>query len=178
MINLIPPEGHASLRLEYRLRLMVSVLFLLTSVMVFLGVALIPTYVLTSSQINTQKSESEKNAGNTTFTDAEADIRTANTLATQLSTMTQPILFSTIIDAIQKDATQAITLNRFYIQTADNGEVAVQIQGVATTRSALASFKHTLEANSLFLKAELPISDLARDTQLPFAIKITMRNKI
>jgi hypothetical protein len=177
MINLIPPEGHAAVRLEYRLRVTATLALLFAGVAVLLGIALIPTYVLTSAQITALELETAQNGKKVAFEKAEETVRTTNAILTRLNALPHGILLSSIIDEVQKSTPASIQLKTFYIRTLTDGKIDIQIQGVAPTRSALAQLKNAIESDAMFLHAEVPIADLARDSDLPFAITITLKEK-
>lgn len=179
MINLIPPQGHSALHHEYILRVGALYGFLLGGVLVAGTVLMIPTYVLTGSQLEAVRSDNSENAEATqSFSRASDEIKTANAVMSQLKVNEESVAYSAIIEEIVRSAPSGITFNTFQIRPAEKESTDLTVQGLASTRNALATFKSALEVSPLFEKAEIPISDLARDTNLPFVVTITLKKSI
>jgi len=84
-----------------------------------------------------------------------------------------------VISEIRKANPGRISYKQFTINTDEQGVIEeVLVQGVSPTRSELAQYKVSLEDNPLFESAEVPISDLARDANLPFVITITLSQDV
>ncbi len=179
MINLIPPEGHTAVKQEYLLRVGAVFGFLFTGVMVLLAVSFIPTYVLVKGQIDSSVAEAHKETeGENLLKDAAEDIRKTKEVLTQLksisSTSTLP---SMVIAEVLRTAPGTISFKNFTVDAPGGKMGTFNVQGVALTRESLADLRKALEASPLFSKAEVPISDLARDADLPFVITITLEQK-
>ncbi len=176
MINLIPPAGYTVLKREYLLRVGASLCFLLGSVFCILTIALAPTYILTSAQIadyEARINNVEDEAA--VFAEAERQVGEAHTMLTQLQTIGHTVHTSDILREIEHLTPAGISFKTFYMASkAQNTPQTIQVQGVAATREALIRFKNELEATPRFEKAEVPIADLARDADLPFAITVTL----
>lgn len=174
MINLIPPEGHKTVKREYLLRVGATFGFLFGWVVIFLTVALIPTYVLINAQINAFALEDTTKGKEDSFKKAEEEVHTTETVLTQLKTVAPRVSASTVIAEIQHRAPASIVFRRFSFGETKGVIDMVQVQGVAPTRESLAQLKSALEASEMFRSAEVPISDLARDAELPFVITVTV----
>lgn len=175
MINLIPPEGHRVLKREYALRVGSTFLLLMSVILMFLSVAHIPTYVLVKAQINSYMLEASGAAGDAIDWDSvEKEVATTNSILAQMSAAPQTALVSAAIQEIERRAQEGIIFKTFYTQDVDGVVTEIQVQGVAPTRAALAAFKAALESSDMFVSAEVPISDLARDVNLPFAITVVL----
>ncbi|QQR64766.1 PilN domain-containing protein [Candidatus Kaiserbacteria bacterium] len=177
MINLIPPAGYKVLKREYLLRIGASFSFLMAVVLFILTVSLAPTYILTSAQIadyETRISSVEDEAA--VFKEAERQVTEAHIVLAQLQTTGNTVVTSDILHEIENVAPEGISFKTFSISASgQNATQTVQVQGVAPTREALVQFKNALENTTLFDKAEVPIADLARDANLPFAITISLQ---
>ncbi len=175
MINLIPPEGHKAVKREYILRVGATLAFLFGWVAIFLGIALVPTYVLIDAQIDTfVLEEATEEVKEESFKKAQEEVHTIETVLTQLKTDTSKVLPSVVIAEIQKQSPSNVTFRQFSIDEVGGIIEKVQIQGIAPTRESLARLKNVLEASEMFNTAEVPLADLARDVELPFAITVTM----
>jgi hypothetical protein len=175
MINLIPPTGYHVLKQEYLLRVGASFCFLIGSIFFVMTAALAPTYILTSAQIADYTSRVD-GAGDEshTFAEAEREAGEAQILLAQIQKNIKSAQASVLIQAVTQLAPQGISLKTFSVQNTPTTPGTVQIQGVAKSRETLVHFKNAIEGAPQFEKAEVPIADLARDADLPFAITITL----
>jgi len=175
MINLIPPEGQKSVRKEYTLRVLATMSFLFGFIVVLLSVAHIPTYVLVGAQINDLDAITAQDIErDEAIRIVEDEVKLTRSIIAQFKRnqgITNP---TNIFYEINSRSSDEILFKAFILQSGNKNTRTVQVQGVATTREALAQFKTSLESSSLFSQAEIPISDLARDTELPFTITITL----
>lgn len=180
MINLIPPEGHRLMKQEYILRVFGTLSVLLGVVFLILTVALVPTYILIDAQISDFALEIEKQSDKEdTAKLLDKEIELIHSIVGQLKTGTSSMIASQAVDEIQKIAEGEVVFKAFIINEPDKrGEVKIQAQGVAPTRETLAKFKTMVEASPFFEKAEVPISDLARDVDLPFMMTITVAQSV
>jgi len=178
MINLIPPAGHRALKQEYFLRVGATMGFLTTGVFLFLTVSLIPIYVLTRAQIQNFTFEIEKNnSSDELFKKAERDVSVIESVLKQLKTSPTAVPASEAIAEIQNNAPASIIFKAFRLQSPNETTASIYVQGIAPTREVLAQFIDNLEATRMFEKAEVPISDLARESNLPFAMQVTFATK-
>lgn len=176
MINLIPPEGHKTLRNEYILRVGTIYSFLLSGVLLSATVLLVPTKVLLDTELSIMVSRtgSEKN-DTTQYVDSDRTIRDANVLIAQLSIPLDVVPISVIIGEIQRASVAGISFTSFQATRDVEDLSTLTVQGVATSRGTLAAFKDALEREPHILSADVPISDLARETDLPFVIKVMLK---
>lgn len=179
MINLIPPKGHSALKHEYYLRVGSLYGFVLAGVFVAGTLLTIPTFVLVSSQLNAVRPDgNEMEETKKIYDTAFKHIQGANTVMAQLRGKTSNIEMSKVIEEIVRVAPEGVVFSRF--QAMRNGVVlqTVEVQGEAATRKTLAALKNALEASPLFETANVPISDLARENKLPFAVTITISDSM
>lgn len=178
MINLIPPQGQRVARQEYMLRV-TSTFFILFGILgLFLTVAYIPTYVLITAQMKVIDAENQQNAPNQEIArEAENEVLQANNIVTQLKASPSSNSYITYIEEILKTAPEGISFKTFTLGTTGGAFDIIQVQGTASTRETLSRFKTALEATDVFIKAEVPIADLVRETDLPFVIAITVKQE-
>ncbi len=175
MINLIPPAGHKAMKREYILRVGATYAFLFGLVCIVLGVAYVPTYVLVKAQIDTMSIITERERGEEEkLNQIEHEIRTVHEALTQLQSVKESITPSEAIGAIEKVTPFGISFKTFTVSETKGDITAIQIQGTATTREILIRFKREVEAHELFSTAEVPISDLAKDVNLPFTMTVSL----
>ena len=152
--------------------------FLFSGVAILLVVAQIPTYVLIDAQIKALEIEiAQESEKKDALKDAENEVRMTKEVLAQMKATSTSASMSMVIDEIQERALTSIFFKAFYMDAPQGVLEKVQIQGVARTREELIQLKRNLESSDMFLKAEVPISDLARDADLPFAIALTLKTK-
>lgn len=178
MTNLIPPQGHRALRREYIARVFSVYAFLLGGVLIALTALVVPTYVLVDMQLASVTFQNTAALDvDTSYKEAEAAIKHANDILAQFAGDTKQVLPSRVLREMQSVAHTGITFEKFQVQFAPKGAKEgdlILVQGSADSRASLAAFKDALNASPLFENAVVPISDLARDADLPFAITLTL----
>lgn len=177
MINLIPPKGHTALKHEYMLRVGALYGFMLAGVFAASAILMIPTYVLVSSQLNSVRPDDHMEETQEAYKNALGNIQEANIVMAQLRGGMSNIEISTVIKEIVQVAPKGVVFKTFQAARAEGLLKTVDIQGQATTRKTLAALKNALEASPLFESANVPISDLARENNLPFVVTITLAEK-
>jgi len=176
MINLLPPQARKAVTREYWLRVVTVWALLLAVGCIACGLLLMPSYVLLQAHLAAVTTEAGalENAGGDAF-EAEARIKEANLLAEELADNSATVTLSGIIMSIdQARKSASITLNAYAVERTTEGLETVHVQGVARTREALLAFQEALEAEPLFETATVPIANLVRGTNLPFAMTITL----
>ncbi len=177
MINLIPPNGQTALKHEYMLRVLAVYGFLLTGVFAACTVLLVPTYLLTGVQLTgAQDQSNDIEETKAAFDAAFSEIKIANTIMGQLRANNMQTTMESVVRDVASLAPSGITFTSFSAERVDGVVREVVVLGRANTRRTLASFKATLETSDHFREAHVPISDLARDTNLPFAVTIVLRD--
>ncbi len=179
MVNLLPQTAKRQLVVEYYVRVVSVWLFLVTGAMVVLGMLLMPISVLVNLQLKAfDETFTRVSADNASFADSEKIVLEANVLAGELnrSDAYAPLLDDVI--AVQALADSAIEIQSIALQRTDKGIVkTITVTGDAATRAALAAFRDRIEDEERFTSAALPISNLAKDKDVPFSIAITVNNE-
>lgn len=175
MINLLPPEAKKIIVREYVLHVVATFAFLFGTVAIVLAVGCIPTYVLVNAQIATLAHESEKESDEKQVIEKiNQEISKTNEILAQLKSTTVTIRSTQALAELTKMAPEGISFKTFTFSDQDS----MQVQGVAEKRDVLVRFKKDIEADVFFETAEIPIADLAKDTDLPFVMKVTFaKNK-
>jgi hypothetical protein len=175
MINLIPPEGHIAARREYYSRVVGTACLLFSVVIVLLCLSRVPTYILIDAQIKAfEMEQQEKGVSTEALKKAEEEVKAIKGILTQLKTTENQFLISSAVDEIEKNKPTNITLVTMQYEVVKDGSSKMHVQGIAQTRTSLSNFKTQLEATDMFSKAEIPISDLAREKDLPFMMTLVI----
>lgn len=177
MINLIPPEGQKVAKREYVLRVFSTMCVLFGFIAILLAVANIPTYVLIGAQINSLNETHTKSAEKETLIKKiDTEVQGAMAIVRQIKSSPDTMQATEVIGEIKKHTSSNVTLRTFVInKNTENTIVSVDIQGLATTRSALAEFKNAFAESKMFKKVEVPIADLVSETNVPFTLTMMLK---
>ena len=175
MINLIPPQGHKVIKREYLLRVTATLSMLFGAVGIILAIGCVPVYVLVNAQINALTIATEKErVEDVSLGDAEEEIRTTKEILGQLHSVTGDTRASELLHEVEELAPTGISFRNFTMGYEKSTVHTIAVEGTATTRETLIRFKKDLETSSTFQSAEVPIAELAKDTNLPFSMSITL----
>ncbi len=176
MINLIPPKAKRSITIEYWLRV-ISVWFFTFSVAFAVGASLmVPTYVLITLQVSafsdSAASASEKLA---TLKDVSKDLNLASQEARALIDGLRFSQMSGYVTLFRDLETNEVTLSQISIDRTKDGVAPVRLAGNAANRQALAAFRDHLLAVPQVASVDLPISNLAKDKDIPFNLTVAIK---
>tara|TARA_B100000745_G_scaffold285608_1_gene220949 strand:- start:1881 stop:2423 length:543 start_codon:yes stop_codon:yes gene_type:complete len=177
MINLIPPHARKQVKIEYWVRVSsVWVLMVALGLCVVL-VLMVPSYILIRSQLNTyQEQYSQALADSVSYQELEDAVVTANRYAQKLLSYKSPVSFTGIIDELKLVTDDTIELSYVDIKRTESGEVETMVvKGEAQTRIDLVAYRDAIEAHPFFTSADLPISNLAKDKEVPFSITVAIK---
>ena len=84
---------------------------------------------------------------------------------------------SSILDRVLLYKSSSISITSFQIDIEDmaSSSATAIIQGKSLTREKLLEFKKKLEQDSAIIDIEMPISDLAKEGNSPFAIRFKLK---
>ncbi len=175
MINLIPAEAKKHLVREYWIR-SVTVWFFLWSFVLLLGIAiLVPSYALIHLQVNaykvTAETADEKNAD---FESTAKELERASKTAVALEKHFSYGGMTEYISLLKEFESSNISITQVTIERTEQGVAPIKITGIAEDRQALASFRSRMLEAEKIESVDLPISNLAKDKQIPFDLTITM----
>ena len=178
MINLIPLRARKDVKVEYWIRVVSVWFFLMSFALLITGVLLFPSLSLIQSQLdvygNSYKQASEENESNKKL---EESIRVANSVAQKLVRVEDTYLFTVLLADIQAAANDTIFLESVLMNRTDGKVDTIQLTGNAVSRGALVQFRDALEAYDAFASIELPLSNLAKDKDIPFNITVTIQSQ-
>ena len=175
MINLIPENAKSRVRREYLARTGAVWLFLFATALTASAIFLMPTYVLyirQSGDLHTDKTEPEGRAEE--YARITASLEEAAVFAQQLSQKDASITASEILTHVERARNEGVTLLGLYAAR-EKEKVKIEVRGAARSRESLRTFQDALRRDAFFLDAQVPVSDLARDTDLTFTMTLTLR---
>lgn len=177
MANLIPPDAKKAIVTEYWFRVLV-----LWSVMSGIALALvmglqIPAFMLLKSHTaNYSNAHADAAEKKTDYDEGEKEIESANQLAKLLAAQADDYLFSDLVAVLDEIAGSTVVILDVQFRKSENVLQNIEIRGIAADRQSLANFSADLESHPLFLSADLPFSNLAKDKDISFNITIVPAN--
>lgn len=176
MINLLPPEAKGAMRKEYIVRLLSVWAALCGCALVGASFLLLPTYLFYSNQIrNSIKETSASEEKLQAFEHMRVSLSEAQTFAKRLSLSIESVKASDILTHIEDALTEEIALEGLQIVQEEKG-TRIEVRGKARTREALRVFLKRIESDTYFLDAQVPVSDLAKDTNLLFTMTVHLNH--
>ena len=154
------------------MRLAVAGLGLLLTVFLVAIVLLLPSYFL--STLRSQALEEQK-----LFVERAKEVRSKDSASTEFNALKDRIttLKSTehkavygILEEVVSQQVSGVLLNGFFFTQKSSGEWTLSVTGVSNTRDALLSFSNRLQQTGIFTSVELPVSNLAQNSDIAFTI--------
>ncbi len=171
----LPYTEELSLKRKYRIRVLVVLLFFL-SVACVIGIgSLFPAYIHASFEegLHLRDIAALKNGGVVdTLKATEQDLSASTALMSNLSGSIVPGPFSGAIADITS-VRGDIQIYSFTLSQSAPGKLSIVVGGFAPTRSSLLAFKSRLTNMAPGVSVTLPVSELARDTNIQFYIQVT-----
>jgi hypothetical protein len=112
------------------------------------------------------------------YKDAEQAVVTANEIANLLSKGGKDVLFSSIIEELERIGGQNVVITDISLSRTEEGIAPIAITGTAATRLALTTFQNDLESHERYTNVVLPLSSLARDRDIDFSITVTLSEQL
>ena len=166
------------MRHEYLFRVGSVIALLFAGVGFVLTVALIPTYLLIGVQTTEIENEIARNGDSKeALKNAETLTKETTELIAQLKRASSTVSMSSLIQEVERLASPEIEFKNFSVDSTKGAVLKMNVQGEAPTRELLVRFKTALESSEKFLKVEIPITDLVRNVDVPFAITVTVAKK-
>jgi hypothetical protein len=181
--TLLPEIEIRRLKREYRTRLAISFLFFVScAILVGVG-SLIPAYIYSYSEEKTlidkiailQKSREESGAD-----PLIKELKSDNEIIKIIKNNKETYALSKVVSQIIGHKPKGLTINSFNMVSKPNAtsSIALIIQGKSATREALIQLKNSLESDPLILNVDLPVSDLAKNKDIVYTIKLSIISNI
>jgi hypothetical protein len=178
MANLITLKQKKNIYQEYLLRL-ISVVFVVVSILGVFFLAYAIPYYFSVSQNDLRTAEqfeqiiNIENKENTGESLSQIVARTEEQLKSVSLYQKQTKIPSASFAEIVKNKNTAISITRLSFVYLDQGQIVVN--GLAKNREALVKFISDLKVNPEFTLVESPISDFAKNTNIPFTVNIKIK---
>jgi hypothetical protein len=178
MINLLPPHARKQVQVEYWIRVCSVWVSLMGLACIIIGLLLTPSLILVQSQLNLYDNEYQNaSAQNNVYESLEESVHLANTISMQLMSSNSEALFSDLLFEVEKIARRSVVLDSIAFTGTEALVESIQLSGEALSRSLLVQFRDDLEESPFFESVELPLSNLAKDKDVPFNITIIIGNE-
>lgn len=177
MFNVLPDSLKKLIRQEYYFRLAIIVALAFIALQVIGLFLLLPSWVLSTYKEQEALSDvaavHESPMENHLQSVSDTITQTNRTLAV-MNTLLYPEAAPLFQDILSRQPA-GVHLTGFSYTLADDGTASIVASGNALTRNILVSFEKSLEKSSLFASVNLPVSNLAKDTDIPFSITLSVK---
>lgn len=179
MINLIPGTAKKRVAHEYWVRVATAWFFLWSFALILGACVFIPAYVLINTQVSVY-TESAKVAQETVddYEKVSRDLTASGKQARVILEASDKTPIHKYVSLFESLQGPGITLSKISLARDDTGLSPVTLSGEASDRASLAAFRDRLLAEEVLKEVDLPISNLAKDSDIQFIITVTMANKI
>lgn len=178
MANLIPPHAKKGVVSEYWIRVTSVWLIMLGIVALVVAVLNIPAYIMIQNQkLAYQDMFADANDKTDAFTAIEQEIIVANETVRLLSDINQDVALHTYVSLIDSLANGRVSIEHYDLIRSEGNLSTIKISGVADNREALVNLSDTIEADDYFISADIPLSNLAKDSDIPFSISVVLADQ-
>ncbi|MDO8565293.1 MAG: hypothetical protein Q7R67_01580 [bacterium] len=175
MYKLLPDEERVRVAAEYSRRRVVVVLLTLILVIIVAMVGLFPSYLLSNAR-QREVLERGRIMGELDLDEDEAQLQSwlsnLNLKLRALSPALDRDRPSALVEEVVRGKTDGIRITTFGWNKEEK-LISLSISGVARDRQALIALENSLNASGHFETVELPISNLARDKDINFQVKLS-----
>lgn len=174
MFTLLPNEYKNKLLGDYRLRLYFIFVFMFLIAIVILIGSFLPSFITVKSEYSSllkQESILSRSIAQKNNSDLSKIIQN---LAESINLIDKPDrLSASEIQKILKYENQNITITKIDYNVVDQNDYNMTVSGLASTRKSLSDFAKKLESVESFKMVNLPISNLAKESDISFNITIS-----
>ena len=178
LTNLLPEERQKALSRDYILRIGVITAMLATALTLSAGVLLVPTYVFLNGNVNAKRvslAHIESTLSSADEVALQERLAALSMNAAALAALSDAPSVSALIRDALSVSHPGITLSRIsFAPATEKGSGTMVVSGSAATRDALRSYQLALQGAQFARSAVLPVSAYAKDSDIAFAITITL----
>ena len=179
MSNLLPPHARKAVVREYWQRVVTVWFCLFAFAVVIVGVLAFPSFL--TIKITTDSVEARVDKASIeleAIESAEEAITLANQQAALLKQSQTSVSFADLITKLDALAATQIEVEGYTLAQSKGALDPITIRGTAATRRELTAFVNRIEADPQFDEVNLPIANLAQDTEVAFQITVTPANNL
>jgi hypothetical protein len=180
MYVLLPEEEKKRLKREYKFRFTAVFMYVL-GVSSLIGVGSVaPAYIL--SYVDEREADAQlkvierdrEDRGSAGLDEEINETKRLISLLTDNSSGINPIALSNIVDDLIRPRGTGVRISSISLSTQASSTVDVTISGVANTREVLVSYRRRLAEDPRISKVDLPVSDLAKSSDISFNLSISI----
>lgn len=176
MINLLPEKFKKELLTDYRLRIFV-VFSLLLSFVLFIGLVMMVVFyfvlMIRSESLDNFLTGSDSDYANLVNMERQLSLdskRVDLVMASADNYFSPSIVMKDVLSVV----TSGISISNIRVESIGRNELQIAVNGLASTRSELIALIENLRSKSNIISVDSPVSNLIRETDSVFSIKILM----
>ena len=177
MLNLLNREKRYFLRREYFGRLANVFLGIIIFCLVFYGVLLLSNGFLVNFEKSAVEGESKRLSESTLQKDLDEYETKLSHVQQEYNLFSKETIHPTsIINIIKQKEIAGIILSNITFQKVDEeGNIKLEIKGVAKNRDTLINYSNSLKTDVLFKDVNIPFSSLAKNSDIPFSLSVSAK---
>ncbi len=177
--TLLPLHERILLRREYHIRVTIVFLFLLCLSLLIGISSLFMTYMKAlslESEIQAKVKSLDKDGVSGDIKEIQQSVVRSLALLDSLNKEKTPILYSDLIAGLI-NMRGTLKFTGFSVAKSGTTTYSINLQGIAPTRNSLLSFKSNFENLTPGNKVELPVSELAKSSNINFSLQLKQEIK-
>ncbi len=179
MFNLLPQNIKNRIIKEYSLRRLIVIFAFVLCLQILFVIFIFPTWYVSSSNERSLALETQDLNNYLVKSDSGKIASTINDINTKIKLLNTTLEYPKVIPIINKLISyknKDIHITEIVFNAVSSMESSINIKGVATDRETLLSFFKSLQNDKTFSKADLPISNFAKDKNIDFSINISTKS--
>ena len=176
LYTLIPSPERKALHREYARRTAIVILFA-ASLVGTIGIgSLFPSFIRAATEAASAKSQLDlatKSKNKKGLSDIQQQVAMGQSSMIVLTSGIDRTRLSFLVESIVKQR-DTVRINSISLNSVSSSSAEAVISGSAPTRDSLVSFKTRLESSGV-ISVDLPVSELAKSTNVPFSINLKFR---
>lgn len=179
MSNLITPKQKNIVKTDYYLRLIALAIFLLALLGGFFLAYVIPYYIAVGKKdlLVAEKFQSvisAENKENTGESVSSLTDRVLDELKTTDLYFNDKLIPSIYFNKVVENKNSNIKINKISWNLSDDKNMLILVGGISKNREGLVSFIDDLKIKGGFENIEMPVSEFAKDSNIPFSLNINI----
>lgn len=169
--TLLPQKERRAIRREYRIRALIVFLFIVSVAGTIGVVSLFPAYVRSTLDAKTAAKELEaaKSESSPELSAIQDQVSVGQILLTKLQSEFKSQRLSIWAENVVNNR-GTVRINALNVNMVSTSSISILVKGIAPTRDSLLGFKQTIEDQIPGSKSDLPLSELAKGTNIEFSL--------
>lgn len=175
MLRLLLEQQKKDIKRDYQTRFVVVLLLLVLAVVFFWIISLVPSFVLIYFEERAIKESSSEILEDSLLEDGtpvDEYVRDINNKIKLLNTPEFPV--TKLIGEVVSRQVRSVSINTFEFKSEEN-KGTIFVSGIANNRESLVDFSNSLQESELFESIDVPFSNFAKSTDIPFTLTINLK---